>query len=337
MFRIPSLDPRIPCELVPQASRRRGAVFARSLLRAGVIDAGLLPARPGHDHIKTCQAVLEGWVRRELGGLRVLRPYFSMLLRDADEHDGRGTRQSCVIEWGGASFGVRSVGSALENLENHRTNLGSTVLRALERSAWRTLPIYTPAIVMECASDIYWYGELDEEAALDECCGDDAKERESMRNAMVTRAMFSNSFPAWALGGRTKPLGRRALLQLAGAAKDRRIAGVLESVLDLLAVDMQGYDWSCRDGRFVGFSGVLAWGQDDELTTRVLDDYEQMICESGDYFETCGEDTLGAGDHEAVAGWFDYMRKWCAAVKALDDLICKLTEGDWPAQDKGRR
>ena len=337
MFQLPFLDPRIPRELVPQASRRRGASFARTLIRAGVFDASLMPARPGSDHIKTCQAVLEGWARRELGGLRMLHPYFSMTLRDSDEHDGRGARPICVVEWGGASFGVRNVGPALEYLESRRPKLGRTVLNALERSAWRTLPIYTPEIVIECASDTYWYGEEDEEAALDECCGDDAQERESMRNGMVTRAMFNKTFPAWALGGRAKPLGRRTLLQLAGASRDRRVTGVVESVLKLLAVDMDGYDWSCRDGRFVGFSGVLAWDEEDKLTTRVLDDYEQMVAESGDYFETCGEDTIDAGDEEALAGWFGFMGKWCAAVKALDDLIWQLTEGDWPAQKKGRR
>ena len=30
-----------------------------------------------------------------------------------------------------------------------------------------------------------------------------------------------------------------------------------------------GYDWAFREGRFVGYSGVLAWGREDELTCRV--------------------------------------------------------------------
>ena len=82
MFQLPSIDPSIPCTLVPQASRRRGALLARTLIRAGAFDAALMPSRPGPDHIKTCQTVLEGWVRRELGALRMLRPYFGMHLRE---------------------------------------------------------------------------------------------------------------------------------------------------------------------------------------------------------------------------------------------------------------
>ena len=150
-----------------------------------------------------------------------------------------------------------------------------------------------------------------------------------MRDSMVTRAMFDSTFPCWALEGRTRLLGRRTLLQIAESASDRRIASVIESVLGLLAMNPPGYDWAFREGRFVGYSGVLAWGRKDELTCRVLDDYEQMVSESGDYFETCGEVPIGVEDHEALTGWFEYMRSWCRATHGLDTLIWQLSEGDW--------
>ena len=123
MFQLPIVDPCIPRALVPQASRRRGALLARSLLRAGVFDAALTPARPGPDHIRNCQAVLEGWVRRELGALRMLRPYFGMNLREGGSDAGHDVGPSCTIEWGGESFGVRCVGPALEFLERHQSRL----------------------------------------------------------------------------------------------------------------------------------------------------------------------------------------------------------------------
>ena len=43
MFQLPVVDPCIPCALVPQASRRRGALLARTLLRTGIVDAALMP------------------------------------------------------------------------------------------------------------------------------------------------------------------------------------------------------------------------------------------------------------------------------------------------------
>ena len=150
-----------------------------------------------------------------------------------------------------------------------------------------------------------------------------------MRDSMVTRAMFDSTFPCWALEGRTRLLGRRTLLQIAGSASDRRIASVIESVLGLLAMNPPGYDWAFREGRFVGYSGVLAWGREDELTCRVLDDYEQMVSESGDYLETCRGVPIGVEGHEALTGWFEYMRSWCRATHGLDTLIWQLSEGDW--------
>ena len=131
MFQLPVVDPGIPCALVPQASRRRGALLARTLLRTGIVDAALMPARPGPDHLRDCQTVLEGWVRRELGALRMLRPYFAMNLREAGSDAGHAVGPSCTIEWGGESFGVRCVGPALEFLERHQPRLGRTVLQVL--------------------------------------------------------------------------------------------------------------------------------------------------------------------------------------------------------------
>jgi len=144
--------------------------------------------------------------------------------------------------------------------------------------------------------------------------------------------MFDSTFPGWALGGRSRPVGRRTLQRIAESASDRRVANVIESLISVLGVDLPNYDWSYREGRFVGFSGVLAWGREDELTGRVLDDYEQMVSESGDYFETCGELTIAVEDHEAFAHWFDAMRPWCRATRALDGLIWQLCEGDWSAK-----
>ena len=96
MFQLPSIDPSIPCTLVPQASRRRGALLARTLIRAGAFDAALMPSRPGPDHIKTCQTVLEGWVRRELGALRMLRPYFGMHLRETGNDASQAVGPACL-------------------------------------------------------------------------------------------------------------------------------------------------------------------------------------------------------------------------------------------------
>lgn len=103
------------------------------------------------------------------------------------------------IAWYG-SGGTWAVGAALEALEAVSPKLGMTVLRTIEEAGWRTLPIFTPTMVFEAACDIYWYGEDNEEAALEENCGDDAAERDAMRADMVTRRAFDEAYPKWAIG-----------------------------------------------------------------------------------------------------------------------------------------
>ena len=109
----------------------------------------------------------------------------------------------------------------MESLERRRERLGLRVLKTLEREASRILPVYTPSVVMECASDTYWYGEMDEQMALDEHCGDDEEQRDQMRASMVTREMFDKTFPKWALRSRVKPLGTRTLKQVVVSTRDR--------------------------------------------------------------------------------------------------------------------
>lgn len=58
---------------------------------------------------------------------------------------------------------------------------GMTVLRIIEDRSWRTLPLFTPGTALDVARDFYWYGEEDEETALQESWGDDADAREEMR------------------------------------------------------------------------------------------------------------------------------------------------------------
>ena len=74
------------------------------------------------------------------------------------------------------------------------------------------------------ASILYWYGEDDEEMALDEQCGDDLAEREEMREQMVTRELLECSYPAWACNLPPRP--RQPLCKMAGGARDVRLRAI---------------------------------------------------------------------------------------------------------------
>lgn len=74
MLQLPKVDPRIPAQLVPMASRARAALLARSLLKAGLINGQTIPPTLEDDHAKNCQRALANWMNAELAGLGCIRP-----------------------------------------------------------------------------------------------------------------------------------------------------------------------------------------------------------------------------------------------------------------------
>lgn len=344
MLALPRIDPDIPLRLVPVAARQRGAHLARVLIQAGLIDARTLPARMDADHIATCRAALTAWLNQRLCGLRCLRPMFSLGLHEAagsefaGEHDGYRLRGQ--IAWYGGG-GTWCVGPALECLEAFHARLGMTVLRIIEDRSWRTLPLFTPGTALDVARDFYWYGEEDEETALQESWGDDADAREAMRAGMVTRTLFDATYPKWALPGASqrRPLRTRQIAEAAEQAigsAGPRIQGVIQDAgaLMRLRVPARAPQAQDQEGYFIGFAGVLTWREDDPVTPRVVDDFEQMVGESGEFFEESGTCEVDLCGPEALLRWVKDMEPWFAAVRLIDSLIFRLSDGDWSEHTK---
>lgn len=344
MLALPRLDPAIPLRLVPKAARHRGARLAKVLVDAGLINADTLPAKVGSDHMATCRAALTAWLNRQLSGLRCLQPLFALNLGESTDgepaSDGRGVTLQGQIAWVGGG-GTWCVGAALECLEALHPRLGQTVLYVIEAQSWRTLPLFTASTALDVASDTYWYGEENEEVALDEACGDDEAQREDMRSGMVTRALFEATFPAWALRGGTpcRPLGPRTLAAIARRAGCARVRSVIDDVRALARIRLpeqaRQEQEPEREGYFIGFAGVLAWSPDDPVTARVVDDFEQMVGESGEFYEECGTRNLDLRGPADLRAWVKDMAPWFEAVRLIDGLIFKLSDRDWLRDRKG--
>lgn len=106
-------------------------------------------------------------------------------------------------------------------------------------------------------------------------------------------------------------------------------------MIELKKIKLVKPDWSDKEGRFVGFAGMFTWGDGDSLSTRLVDDYEQMVSESGEYFEESGRRIVSIDQAEEFVAWADEMKGWCRAVRLIDGLIFSLTTGDWKRQRKG--
>lgn len=334
MLSLPRIDSDIPLRLVPAAARQRGAHLARVLIQAGLINARTLPARMDTDHVATCRAALAAWLNQRLCGLRCLRPMFSLGLDEAagiegaGEHDGYRIRGQ--IAWYGGG-GTWCVGPALECLEAFHARLGMTVLRIIEDCSWRTLPLFTPSTALDVARDFYWYGEEDEETALDMHCGEDDAEREAARAEMVTRDLLDDAFPMWARtwpGRRSREQGPagwktidlRKALPLLSDPRQRSIVTDASALARLRIED--GFRCDC-DGEFVGFGAVLSWSESD-LTTRVFDDLMQQANE-GECHDRMGEFQIVLNTPSALKKWQQAMRPRFKAIGLIDRLIGALS------------
>jgi PRTRC genetic system protein F len=216
-----------------------------------------------------------------------------------------------------------------------------TVLRIIEDRSWRTLPLFTPGTALDVARDFYWYGEEDEETALQESWGDDADAREEMRAGMVNRALFDTTFPKWALpgAGQRRPLRTRQIAEaaeLAIGSAGPRIRGVIQDACALMRLRLPTRAPQAQDqeGYFIGFAGVLTWRDDDPVTPRVVDDFEQMVGESGEFFEESGTCEVDLCGPDALLRWVKDMEPWFSAVRLIDSLIFRLSDGDWSDHDK---
>lgn len=342
MLALPALDPDIPLRLVPKAAKHRGAQLAKVLIDAGLINADTLPVTVGSDHTATCRAALTAWLNQQLSGLRCLRPTFSISLSEPTQDDPASNGDAATlhgqIAWYGGG-GTWCVGAALECLEDLHPRLGLTVLRVIEDRSWRTLPLFTASTALEVAMDIYWYGEENEEVALEEAWGDDQERREEMRDGMVTRALFEATFPAWALRGATRrrPLGPRALAAVAKRVTCARVRSVIDHVRALarLRLPERARQEQEQEGYFIGFAGVLAWSPDDPVTPRVVDDFEQMVGESGEFFEESGTREVDLSGPADLRAWVKGMAPWFEAVRLIDGLIFTLSERNWSRDPKG--
>lgn len=305
-------------------------MLARSLMDAGVVRERHVPQRFSGNHLVVCQSALTDWLNSRLGGLRCLLPKFLMSVgtHELDESFGRPVRvaEGAVVEWYCAG-GVFPVGPALERLEALWPRLGRTVLFGIQEAAWGSAPLFTPQMVMEAASETYWYGESDELQAIEMNCVTE-EDRKDMAENMVTKKLIESAYPAWALGPdkRKRAIGVRTLRHLAGELKGGWERSIVEDVLDLIAIKQPKRDWGYRDGHFLGFAGVLTWGRTDAVSLRVVDDYQQMIGESGDYFEDCGRSFIPTSEAGAMAAWFKEVESWCRAVELIDRLIHRLLD-----------
>lgn len=346
---LPRLHTAVPRVLVPPALRGENARLAKYLLQA-CAQAGAIRATdvPRHrcDPLTVCREALDRWVRRYVGPLHCIEPRFWLepLVAASNyipncasaSHGGQNRGDKKAVEavrydtvrlaWS-CEVGQWPVGAGLEGLERLLPGLGATALTILtQRSDWIT-PLFTPVVAEYWAGWLYWYGEDNEAAALEENCGDDEQAKDAMRADMVTRAKLDAAFPAWAL----HPSKHRIKSATLKATDTTGWPGSSAQVVaDLLRLDRLKVQDDCRpdiDGEFIGFAAVLSWHEDD-LTVRIFDDGVNLASQA-EYCDIAGERMVSMAAPEEMAAWLKGMRRRLRVMALVDRLIWRLAHADW--------
>lgn len=173
---------------------------------------------------------------------------------------------------------------------------------------------------------MYWYGEEDETLAVEECCGDDQQAQAAMREEMITKSRILQAYPEWALSWKPEKLGKAELIKIIDACKDTYAAEVASLVLELARMRIQDAFQPEIEGEFIGFGAVLSWREDD-LTVRIYDDLINMAHE-GEFCDLMGEVFFDLSDPRAMQAWQRNMRQRFKAMRLIDRLIWRLTEGN---------
>ena len=328
---LPRLDAGVPLELTPRRLASANATVARFLLEAKAVRERDIPPT-WNDELLVCQGALDAWVKREIGALHCLAPQFVLrpVLGSARDPSGSSMQKieysQIQITWFQQDEEQWAVGRGLERLEQATPTLGATALDLLDAQSRYVYPVFTPRMTQDVASMMYWYGEDDENFALDEACADDEQARAAMREEMVTKALLTESFPAWALAGQAETLDASALMRIAEQASDAYARDVAALLTQLARLHIKDDYRPEIEGEFIGFGAVLSWRKDD-LTVRVYDDLVNAAHQS-EFCDVMGDVFFDLHDPDAMREWQRRMRRRFEAIRLIDGLIWRLSEAD---------
>ena len=330
MLSLPRLTGVIPLVVVPRRLAAANATIARFLIQAGALREGDVP-EVWDDAIEVCQRALDAWVKRELGPLHCLSPAFSLTASDgSDCYSMPRTKEPVCYRrvevcWFESNEQQWIVGAGLEALERERSGLGQAVLDILRRQSRFVYPVFTPDLACDVASYIYWCGDENEEVALDMECGDDPEARAAMRDDMVTRQKLDEAFPLWATSTPHKRLSVAAFERLTSGLDDPVMRDIAADALTLFRLRIKDEFRPDVDGEYLGWGAVLSWREDD-LTVRIYDDLLHMA-HQGEFCDRMGVLEIALDAPQAMRAWQRAMRLRFKAIRLIDRLIHRLSEG----------
>jgi len=334
--------PIVGGDVPSQLSTNQDAQAARLALL--LLEAGILSERywrRSRKHLQaSCQRALTEWLNSHLGGLRCIRPTFTLSIGRSDFYAHRlpeDEQLTLRIEWYGVDADVYVIGPAVEHLERQHPGLGKAVLRELRHASWKSFPVFMCDDQLSIASWVMWGGCENERECIEQQMDDEEAERYLAE--VIPHADVVSKVPDWLFGyGKSWEMNDNAIKKILKNTKDEFCAEIAKVMLALREIPMLDEDFheAAREqgGDFVGFSAVTQWSADD-YTVDIVDRFCHYAYEGGEGYECCGIHSQLIDDANAFREWMRKMQTLFTTTRLVDHLLYRLSERDCLNRQQG--
>ncbi|UVA80443.1 PRTRC system protein F [Pandoraea commovens] len=304
------------------------AALAMTLLDAGLIGDECVRGKPPRSFAEVCRRAIAPTFATATTGLRTFDWHLHVLAGTELYAPDDATAFFCMMRPDTVDqWPVIEIGARIMELESTLPGLGQTAL-ALLYDALDCLPaVYTPRTALWSAEYVHWYGERDEELAVEEMLG--WMTPEEAKDATVDvfrRAEFFSGIPEWATFPE-RVLTKRDIQE--AAKRDGYAAAVIAScdAISALAQHSAYFPSVANDAQceLVGASALIRWHSDDAVL-RLWDDHANTAIQ-GEHVDACTAVAIPVKGNDLRA-WLEglpRMGELARRVETLLDLIGERT------------
>ncbi|MBK6974693.1 MAG: PRTRC system protein F [Sterolibacteriaceae bacterium] len=321
----------VPAQLT---CRHDGAGVARFALL--LLDTGILPpkrwVRSERRLKQACAESFSEWIGTQTGPLQVLQPRFGAQIR---VHMGSGgPEHSLTLGWASDKTAWITIGPCIRVLEALHPGLGRTVMHALHRGGFNSIPIFSFDYQLDICECYFWGGCTSEREYL-EAFGLDEDEAEGYLSEVLSREDVLRETPEDVFRQMRGPaIPDESLREIADGSLLYAVRRIAELLLDVGRIGTvgiaEGFHDHHRDqgGEFVGFGAIVQWS-DSDLTGEVAERYGGAACESGTDYWDAGSVGVDIEDSEDFARTLDELRPMLRLIRILDELLWLASDPEW--------
>lgn len=332
--------PRVPAT-IPSTLRSPGrdAVVARLALL--MLESGMIPEtrmiRSRHRLERICIDCFSSWIRTRLGKLKVFSPNFALVLRPYDRSAGG----DLCLAWGSDGVEAVVIGPAMRVLAHRHPRLPGTVLSAIRRAGWHSIPVFGFDDQLDVCESYLWGGAEDAAEYAQDVGMDEDEAAAFLESAIKRKDVVTQTPPEAFRFWRNRFRSPRRLATLQGELGDLPLQRVIELTLELAttpAVDLvtefhrsvaeQGAD-------FIGHGALLRWSESD-LTPDVYQLHGEYLYNSGCAVHDACVHYSDLGDLTAFQSCLDGLARTLEILRTLDELLWLLCAEEWSSYPKTR-